>query len=155
MKQAIEKLFVTANNFDLVDGLFSVIADKEKATGLSSLSAPQRTILTLWHTHGIIGNGSFEYFFECGLDAEQTAQALEIIGFNQAATYLRLAVDLFPDSQPNEDYDMRQGQLEAINKEFPTAINDLSTKYWAETEPLIETRLADFARSHRDAFDDL
>ncbi|PYK96189.1 MAG: hypothetical protein DME19_20525, partial [Verrucomicrobia bacterium] len=66
-------------------------------------STAERVASDVWSASGIIGNGSFQYFFECGLDAENCARAYEAIELPEVARIFRLALSLFPDSRPHED----------------------------------------------------
>ena len=65
------------NRFDLVDGLFCKLHDKVQPMGVASLSAEERVVYFAWAALGVLGNGSFQYFFENNLDANATAQSFQ------------------------------------------------------------------------------
>ena len=90
------------SEFEIIDRVV-VLADEKRAKhGVSSLSTVEKVACDIWGASGIIENGSFQYFFECGLDAENCARAYEAIELPEAARIFRLALSLFPDSRPHE-----------------------------------------------------
>lgn len=90
------------NEFKFIDQVLVAADEKRSKCGDSSLSDAERTASTIWDACGIIGNGSFQYFFECGLDAERCAQAYEVIGLPEGSRIFRLALSLFPESGPHQ-----------------------------------------------------
>jgi len=92
------------SEFEIIDRVVGVADEKRAKRGVSALSTAERVASDIWSASGIIGNGSFQYFFECGLDAENCARAYEAIGMPEAARIFRLALSLFPDSHPHEDF---------------------------------------------------
>ncbi len=95
------------NDFKFISRTVDVADDKQTKHGDSAVTSEERVASTIWAAVGIIGNGSFQYFFECNLDAESCAQACEAIGLPEAARVFRLALSIFPNSQPHEDVDER------------------------------------------------
>ena len=91
------------SEFKIIERVVGVADEKCAMHGISALSTAERVASDIWSASGIIGNGSFQYFFECGLDAENCAQAYEAIELPEAARIFRLALSLFPDSHPHED----------------------------------------------------
>ena len=146
-----EALFQSGDDFKLVDALFCKAAEKEERNGPASLNEAQRTLLLVWHSHGIIGNGSLRYFFECDLPVEATAKAYEIAGLSQAARLLRLAPDLFPDGKPDPDHEKRLAQLNGMDAEDPSSLDELSTVFLAACDEL-DSAMANFVRANKDAF---
>jgi hypothetical protein len=88
---------------ELIDRVVGIADKKRTKYGPSALSRHEKVASEIWSASGIIGNGSFQYFFECGLDAESCAQAYETIGLPEAARIFRLALSLFPNERPHDD----------------------------------------------------
>jgi hypothetical protein len=91
------------SEFEFIDRVVGIADEKRANHGASALSREEKVASDIWGAAGIIGNGSFQYFFECGLDAESCAQAYEAIGLPEAARIFRLALSLFPDGRLHDD----------------------------------------------------
>ena len=85
------------SNYDLVDRAVSRIEEKAEARGVHSLTPEEAVPYHIWGGLGIIGNGSFQFFFENKMDPEATAQAYERLGLPAVAECFRLAHSLLPD----------------------------------------------------------
>jgi len=118
-----------SQDFEMIDATFCALAEREAQRGSKSISDIERVVLLVWHASGIIGNGGFRYFFECGLSLPITAEAYTRIGVEQAASILRRIHDLFPGKKIPDDYDERLaivtrfyeqhgGLLDALEREF-------------------------------------
>lgn len=91
------------SEFDFVNRSVLEAEARMKRRGLSSLSSVERHALAIWNASGSIGNGSFQYFFECGLSADETASAYDALGLPRIADLFRTALSLFPDGRlPND-----------------------------------------------------
>jgi hypothetical protein len=70
-------------DFDAIDAVFLRLADRKELRGANSITDIERVVLLVWHASGIIGNGGFQYFFECALSLLATAEAFDRIGVEQ------------------------------------------------------------------------
>lgn len=95
------------SDFDFIEKVVGLADEKRTKVGASALTPVERFASDIWAASGIIGNGSFQYFFECGLDADACADAYDTIGLPEAARIFRLAVSLFPDGRPYDDVAQR------------------------------------------------
>ncbi|MEP6664347.1 MAG: hypothetical protein ABJC04_11865, partial [Verrucomicrobiota bacterium] len=62
-----------SKDFEMINSAFCALADREEKQGSQSISDIERVVLLVWHASGIIGNGGFRYFFECGLSLSATS----------------------------------------------------------------------------------
>jgi hypothetical protein len=106
------------NEFGFIDRVVVAADTKRSENGESALSTAERVASTIWDAYGIIGNGSFQYFFECSLDAESCAQAYDAIGFPEGSRIFRLALSLFPDSRPHQDVGERVAYVQGREEVF-------------------------------------
>jgi hypothetical protein len=90
-------------DYDFISGVIEEASRKRATDSAYSLTTAERVADDIWAALGIIGNGSFQYFFECGLNAEVCAEAYEAIGLPEGARLFRLALSLFPNSAPHAD----------------------------------------------------
>jgi hypothetical protein len=65
--------------FERINSLSVGIDNKKKALGSEQFSRQEQVLDNIWTAIGILENGSFQYFFECGLDADTVAKAHEEI----------------------------------------------------------------------------
>jgi len=84
-------------SFDRLNELAVKLDSKKESLGAAGLCHEQHVLASVWTEVGVLENGSFQYFSECGLDAGRVAQAYERIGmrevaalFNNADCILRL-----------------------------------------------------------------
>ena len=77
----------------------------------SKIPKPQQTVLLVYHSHGIIGNGGFQYLFEGDFLGDPefllTRQAYKTIGASDASAAFEKAFAVFPNSTPPSDIDCR------------------------------------------------
>ena len=140
--------------FEQIDKVHNALAKKEKRQGATSIGEIEQVVLLIWHASGIIGNGGFRYFFECGLSLKDTAKAYEQIGVEQAALILRKVLKLFPNSLVPEDWDERMSIVEKLYEQHEKLLDDLVGDYYA-TDELMERQLAGWIRVHKDVFEKL
>ncbi len=92
--------------------------------GFESLTPPQKVLLLIASTHGLVGNGGFEYLFEQKVDIEGIAAAYEAIKLPEAAQIMRQVAQEFP---PNSvDHDARLQHVKNNKSKFM----DFSRKMW-------------------------
>lgn len=53
--------------------------------GIDALTARQQLVVRTWSAHGVIGNGGFQYLFECRLPLAPVADGYRTLGFERAA----------------------------------------------------------------------
>jgi hypothetical protein len=106
----------------------------------------------VWHVAGIVGNGGFRYLFEGNLQGDPyfalTAEAFQAVGCKKAAEAVRKTLAMFPDSRPQRDIGERLRYYLSRIKGWPT---ELDMQFFAAHDSLTKC-LADFIRSHREAF---
>jgi hypothetical protein len=77
----------------------------------SKASKPEQTVMLVYHSHGIIGNGGFQYLFEGDFPGDPefllTRQAYKTIGATDASAAFEKAFAVFPNSTPPADIDSR------------------------------------------------
>ena len=77
----------------------------------SKIPMPQQTMMLVYHSYGIIGNGGFQYLFEENFPGDPefllTQQAYKTIGASNASVAFEKAFAAFPNSTPPADLDRR------------------------------------------------
>lgn len=127
------------NRFALVDGLFCKLDDKVQSMGVASLSAEERVVYFTWAALGVVGNGSFQYFFENKMDANATAQSFQEIGLTVTAECFRLAKSFLPEEYDSADWNRQLRLLQ----EHEASFDALAQKVLADRKQT-EARLADY-----------
>ncbi len=72
-------------NFDRLNQLAVDIDAKKKSRGSDALCHEEHILDSIWTAVGVLENGSFQYFSECGLDAGGVARAYEKIGMQEVS----------------------------------------------------------------------
>lgn len=143
---------------DIADTIFKRLIDRYgDDLEPSRLPKAQQVVLLVYHTHGILGNGGFQYLFEADLPGDPeyllTRAAFQSIGANEASRAFEVAFAVFPNLTPPEDiesrlalwhekYDLRDA-LES--EESPDAI------YFSAMDDVVE-KLAVYIREHEKDF---
>jgi hypothetical protein len=78
-------------DFDKLNQLAVDIDTKKKSLGAHGLCHEEQVLDSIWTAVGVLENGSFQYFSECGLDAGGVAQAYEKIGMQEVAALFKHA----------------------------------------------------------------
>jgi hypothetical protein len=94
----------TIGDCEFIDAFVSAAEEKSAASGTKTLSLAEKHAVSIWAASGAIGNGSFQYFFENSLSAEDAADAYEAIGMPKLANIFRTALSLFPNGKPHSDW---------------------------------------------------
>jgi hypothetical protein len=119
---------------------------------VSDLPEEHRIVLLVDTARGIIGNGGFNYLFEGTFKGDPhyflTAAAFQAIGCRKAASAFQEALALFPDGKPPTDTEER---LQIYRRGTGAQRHRLDCAIW-DSGAEIETKLADYIRSHREAF---
>ena len=137
--------------FEFVNDTFKTLADREQQRGVASISDIERAVLLIWHASGIIENGGFRYFFECGLPLQETADAYARIGVDAVASTLHRVRDLFPRRHIPDDYDERMEIVERFYDERGDLLDQLESDFY-RADALMERQLAGWIRVHKDVF---
>ena len=140
-----------SKDFEMIDATFCALADREEQRGSQSISDIERVVLLVWHASGIIGNGGFRYFFECGLPLTTTAAAYGRIGVEQVVAIFGRVHELFPAKQIPDDYDERMAIVETIYEQHADLLDRLEGDFYS-TDELMEQQLAGWIRVHKDVF---
>src|SRR6476619_5285801 len=107
----LRKILTDPDDFQVCNGLFLRIADRY-GDQLDVTHAPEaeRTVLLVWHSAGIIGNGGFQYLLEGDFKGDpgfrETANSYRRIGSTAAACFDRLFA-CFPKSEVPSNVDKR------------------------------------------------
>jgi uncharacterized protein DUF4375 len=122
---------------------------------VSELPEEHRVVLLVTSAQGIISNGGFNYLFEGSFKGDPhyllTAGAFEAIGCQKAANAFQEALALFPDGKPPIDMEER---LQIYRRGKGEQRHKLDCAIWDSTVE-IETKLANYIRSHREAYREL
>lgn len=99
-------------DIDLADSTFKRILKKYgDEVDPSKIPKPQQTVLLVYHSHGILGNGGFQYLFEGDFTGDPefllTRQAYKTIGATDASAAFEKAFAVFPNSTPPASIDRR------------------------------------------------
>lgn len=97
---------------DLADATFHrILKQHGDDVDPSKVPKPQQTVLLVYHSHGILGNGGFQYLFEGDIPGDPefllTRQAYKTIGAKNASTAFEKAFSVFPNSTPPADIERR------------------------------------------------
>jgi hypothetical protein len=115
-------------NFDLINRVFCKLDDKVNAKGPSLLLEEEKAVYFIWAALGILGNGSFSYFFENGMDTEATASSLEKLGLPRSAECFRLAESLLPAEYFAADWEQQRAMLAAQESALDILASVVSNK---------------------------
>lgn len=100
------------DHVDIADEVFKRILKKHgDGVDPSKLPKAQQTVLLVYHAHGLIGNGGFQYLFEGDFPGDPefllTRQAYKTIGATSAVAAFEKAFAVFPNSTPPSDINRR------------------------------------------------
>ena len=99
-------------DIELADATFKrILKQHGDEVDPSKIPKPQQTVMLVYHSHGILGNGGFQYLFEGDFPGDPefllTRQAYETIGADDASAAFEKAFAVFPDSTPPADIESR------------------------------------------------
>jgi len=130
------------SDFDLIEDVFIRVAGKEKTLGVSALAPNERVVYFIWSALGILGNGSFQYFYETGMSEQEVAVSLETLDLKQPARYFREASQMISQGGWVRDWNEKLQCLKMHEADF-----DLLAQEILYSEAEIEQRLANYIRS--------
>ena len=100
-----------ANNHLARDTFKRILKQHAHHRDLSKIPKPQQTVLLVYQSYGLIGNGGFQYLFEGDFPGDPefllTRQAYMTIGATGASAAFQKAFAVFPNSTPPADIDRR------------------------------------------------
>lgn len=117
--------FIGDSDFELTNKVFCIIDDKVEERGISSLTPEQMVVYFVWGSWGLLGNGSFQYFFENEFDAEASAQSFNELGFFDIADCLRKALQLLPSNFLQMEWKTQHKLLEQNEDELDALANKI------------------------------
>ena len=127
---------------------------------LNQIPKPQQAVLAVVNSHGILGNGGFQYLFEGDFPGDPgfvlTRQAYATIGANDAIAAFDKAFAVFPNSTPPADIDERL-RIWQSNYNLRDSLTDDSSPdsmYFSAMDGVL-SRLNEYIRENPDAFADL
>lgn len=105
-------------DIDLADTTFKRILKKHgDDVDPSKIPKPQQTVMLVYHSHGILGNGGFQYLFEGDFTGDPefllTRQAYKTIGATDASAAFEKAFAVFPNSTPPANIERRIGMWQS------------------------------------------
>jgi HEAT repeat protein len=129
-----------------------LLLEKMGEGDINKLTEPQRAYFLVWTLKCEVSNGGFAQYFvnSSGDHADETLDALAMIGALQTADILRRAMNLFGADGPSSDQDERHEQL-ASRDDAIAFLRELDTEFYKYPDRLLE-RLADYARAHAQHF---
>jgi hypothetical protein len=136
------------NEYSLVEAVCDLLSDYAEDEGIESLNKIERIVLLPYWAKAIVGNGGFSYFYEGAHNANEVAEALEMIGCPRVASAFRKSAEFFPDGKPMSSDKARNRWLEDHEAEAAAFFADLNRTVWSCDEELW-TRLAAYIRSHQ------
>jgi hypothetical protein len=136
----------------IMDLVGRIEGPKWRPEHIMSLSDPEAHVVRLCRFDGIFGNGGLHYWFECDADiyGKYTSKALRAVGLPDAADALDAAYEVFPTQEHYDDFELRMAALRNLADQF----QPLEERLW-QAHGEIDTRAADYARRHKDAFEHL
>jgi hypothetical protein len=137
----------------LCDRLFMRIAERHgNDIDFSTVTEHERTVLLVWHSFGIIGNGGFQYLLEGDFKGDpgfrETANSYRRIGCQAATACFDLLFDSFPKAEIPADINKR---LRRYQKSFSGFPNKVDGPFFAASKE-IERCLAAHIRANVSAF---
>lgn len=99
-------------DYDLPDATIKRILKKYgQNIDPSKMPLPHQTVLLVYHSHGILGNGGFQYLFEGDFPGDPefllTRQAYQTIGAADVIAAFEKAFAVFPHSTPPANIEQR------------------------------------------------
>jgi hypothetical protein len=153
MLEPLRRLFSVANDDELCSGIFDHIwAFYNEEPNPSEMPEPERVVLLVYPTTGIIGNGGFNYLFESDLpgdpDYSLAADSYERIGCEPATDAFRQAMNLFPGGRPPRDCDER---LLIYRSGTPELRGPIDQQFFRASDQVVPA-LARYIRQHREDY---
>lgn len=144
-------VFDQPHDWYLLNELATACGRQADAEGIETLSEPEKALMLIWNASGVISNGGFRYFIECGLDAQATEWAYKTAGCPKKADAVRMALTFFPNGKPSTNFDVKMGQLEEIERTSQKELDALSSIICAK-EYESDAHLGGYVRRNRSAF---
>lgn len=141
---------------DLLDRTADLVfAEVDPAASMGQLLPREREVFVMIYTaQGIIDNGGFQYLFECDFpgnpEYKRFSDAYREIGAGVIADLLDRAASLFPFTDAHLKRDERISYLRQHCVEADSPMGLLSGE--AIGQRLVFTRLAEYVRTHSNAF---
>lgn len=138
-------MYVNLTDEQLVCAVFEKYGDLANE-GIEKVPEPKRTLIAVYSSCGVIGNGGFKYFFERGFSGKQPYNAIvecyENAGMSHHAAILRAMLSLFPDGAPQTDETEREEFLAKVfDEESPEYNPEIGRAerqfYGAEPNPYV------------------
>ncbi len=127
---------------------------------LNQIPKPQQAVLAVVNSHGILGNGGFQYLFEGDFPGDPgfvlTRQAYKTIEASDAVAAFDKAFAVFPNSTPPADIDERL-RLWQSNYNLRDSLTDDSSPdsmYFSAMDDVL-IKLDDYIRENAESFSDL
>jgi hypothetical protein len=148
-------------DIDLADETFDRIL-KYYGESIDPTMMPEehRTVLAVYHSYGVLGNGGFQYLFEGDLTGDPhfqiTRESYATIGATTASAAFDKAYAVFPNSIPPKDMDQRLS-IWGSNYRIPGSLMDDSSPdsmYFAAMDDVM-AKLTQYIQSRPEAFSDL
>jgi hypothetical protein len=150
----LQELINSASDYKLCSGAFLLIyrilwQDNPEL----SVPEPARTVLLIWQSAGVIGNGGFSYLFEGSYNSDSDYSVVAIdsyrrIGMTEACAAFADALRQFPCGLPPTEVEERNAALAALPDD---AFDEMNIRYYGATEEgKLEASLAQFIRENKE-----
>jgi hypothetical protein len=133
----------------LIDNLFGRLVDKKREEGIERLSEHERVIYDTWGALGLLGNGSFQYFFENDMDANAVAESFDRLGLPSVAACFRAAKERFPKAIDKGNWNQMLAFMQNHEGEFDSLAAQV-----LQQQNEIQASLAAYIRSRPQFFDE-
>lgn len=126
----------------------------------SKMPEAHRTVLAVFHSHGVLGNGGFQFLFEGDLTGDPhfqlTREAYETIGADDSIAAFDKAYSVFPNSTPPKDMNQRLTIWQSNYNLADSVADDSSpdSLYFASMDDAMQN-LKRYIESNSDRFSDL
>ncbi len=156
MISKLDEIFKIKNDDDFTSELFRFIQRDEKSFSIHKLNRHERTIILIISGQGIIDNGGFQYFFCNNFkeppDYNWFTQAYNDIGAIECAKAFQEFLDLFPNSKPQFDIEIRRKFMKnKIKPEKNEKIQRLESLFFSKSHENY-SKLAIYSRKNKEYF---
>ena len=142
------------SDFDCCDMVFLNIVEKEESEGTESLNSYERTVLFVWHTYGLVGNGGIRKFLLWEDSGENTAVAFDNIECKDLADKIRLCLNIYADYELPLSSEQKSKIIEEKAHQFSKYFETANQTFWDNDDRIIENT-AKYIKINIDEFNDV
>ena len=151
--QPIADILEIENDTEFAIAMSNLVFARAAAVGYEQLSTAERVIFCVDGLEREVNNGGFAQFFEnsAGDHAMDTIESLRALGAPKMAALVAEAVRVFPQGRPATDRERRQQQLDQLDEEAKTRLDQLDGAFYEYPENLAVLE-RQYVRTHQDQF---